>query len=74
MLGTATLRTHSSGTQWVRTAKLIPIGRLEPAVTSFGTAKTGLLQKKLAQDLLTFLTNFLSLFFLVILEIIIYTQ
>lgn len=73
MLGTATLRTHSSGTQWVRTAKLIPIGRLEPAVTNFGTA-TGLLQKKLAQDLLRFLTNFLSLFFLVILEIIIYTQ
>lgn len=73
MLGTATLRTHSSGTQWVRTAKLIPTGRLEPAVTSFGTA-TGLLQKKLAQDLLRFLTNFLSLFFLVILEIIIYTQ
>lgn len=73
MLGTATLRTHSSGTQWVRTAKLIPTGRLEPAVTNFGTA-TGLLQKKLAQDLLRFLTNFLSLFFLVILEIIIYTQ
>lgn len=73
MLGTATLRTHSSGTQWVRTAKLIPTGRLEPAVTNFGTA-TGLLQKKLAQGLLTFLTNFLSLFFLVILEIIIYTQ
>lgn len=73
MLGTATLRTHSSGTQWVRTAKLIPTGRLEPAVTSFGTA-TGLLQKKLAQDLLRFLTNFLSLFFLVILEFIIYTQ
>lgn len=73
MLGTATLRTHSSGTQQVRTAKLVPTGRLELAVTSFGTA-TGLLQKKLAPDLLRFLTNFLGLFFLIILEIIIHTQ
>lgn len=66
---TATLSTHSSGAQ----QNTAPPGRLEPAGTGFGTA-TALLQKKLAQDLLRFLTNFFSLFFLVILEIRIYTH
>lgn len=42
-------------------------------MTSFGTA-TGLLKKNVSEHFLRFLTNSLSLFFLVILEIIIYTH
>lgn len=66
---------HTEDTQLRDPAELsIPLGgRLEPALTGFGTA-TALLQKKLAQDFLRFLTNFFSLFLLVILEIRIYTQ
>lgn len=63
---------HAEDTQLRDPAGHVPTGRLEPAVTAFGTA-TALLQKKLAQDFLRFLTNFFSLFLLVTLEIRMYT-
>lgn len=64
---------HTEDTAQGPSRTLLPTGRLEPALTGFGTA-TALLQKKLAQGFLRFLTNFFSLFLLVILEIRIYTQ